>query len=92
MLIANMQKNIEKSKREQVWSQEESAARRADVRLICIIGTPLTFLDWVEGSLSSPSPVTATDGHPLFSQGPPPPLAVYSPTGVRLPFPHLDHR
>lgn len=90
MLIANMQQTS-KSRREQVWSQEECAARHADVRLICIIGTPLTFLDWVEGSLSSPSPVTATDGHPLSSQAPPT-LAVHSPTGVRLPFPHLGHR
>lgn len=66
-----------------IYSETEST----DVHLICIIGTPLTFLDWVEGSLSSPSTVTATDGHPLSCRLHPPSACALPPqvSGSRSP-------
>lgn len=71
-----------------IYSWKESAAPCADVPLICIIGTPLTFLDWAEGSrcLLSSSPVTATDGHPLSPRLHP--LPVYSPHRCQAPTLH----
>lgn len=53
--------------------------------MICIIGTPLTFLDWVEGPVSVPSSVTATDGQPHSCWISPLPHRCQAPTPNPLP-------